>query len=79
MNISLHASGRSRVPAVSRTLGATVLAWLNRIGSAIWRALEAAGRARARQALRQAADRYEVSQPELARQLRAASRYDVGR
>jgi hypothetical protein len=77
MNFSLHRSTRFRVPAVPRTFGATVLAWVHRVGSAIWRALEAAGRARARQALRAAADRYEVSQPDLARQLRAASRYNV--
>ena len=52
-------------------------AWAARIGSATWRALEARGRARASQELSRIADRYEQSQPELAKQLRAASRFDV--
>lgn len=77
MNFSLNRSSRGRMPGLPRPLGAAVLTWVQRIGSTIWRALEAAGRARARQALRAAADRYEVSQPDLARQLRAASRHSA--
>lgn len=74
MNFSLNRSALSRVPAVHRTLGSTMLAWAARMGSAIWRGLEAYGRARARQELRRLADRYEASQPELAKEFRAASR-----
>lgn len=79
MNFSLNRSHASRVPAAHLTLGSTMLAWAARVGSAIWRALEAQGRARARQELRRIADRYEASQPELAKELRTASRHDPGR
>jgi hypothetical protein len=46
---------------------------LARLGSAIWRALEATGRARVRRQLLDFADRCESNQPELAKELRAAS------
>jgi hypothetical protein len=55
----------------------TVMNWLARMGRATWRALEADGHARARKALGAAADRYDISQPELARRLREAGRPDV--
>ena len=46
---------------------------LARLGSSIWRALEATGQARARRQLLDFADRCEWNQPELAKELRAAS------
>jgi hypothetical protein len=79
MNFSLHRHQLTRVPPIHRTLVSTTRRWLARIGHATWHALEAQGRLRAQKALREAADRYEITQPELARQLRAASRYDACR
>jgi hypothetical protein len=46
---------------------------LARLGASIRRALEATGRARARRQLLDFADRCESNQPELAKELRAAS------
>lgn len=47
---------------------------LKRFGAALWRALEAVGRSRAKRELLDYADKCEASQPELARELRAACR-----
>lgn len=47
--------------------------WLARAGQSIWRVLEATGQARARRHLQAFADRCEPNQPELAKELRAAS------
>jgi hypothetical protein len=43
----------------------------------LWRALQLQGRIRAQHELRELASRYEASQPELARQLLAASHHDA--
>jgi hypothetical protein len=59
-----------------RTVGAALRGWAERIGIAAWRALEAAGHARAQHELRGLADQYEATQPELGKRLRAASLYD---
>jgi len=75
MNSSRHTPTFSRVQAAEPTLVATVRARLARTGSWIWRALEAEGRARASREIREFADRCEATQPDLARQLRAANRY----
>ena len=48
--------------------------WLARAGAGVWRALEATGRARAHRQLLDFADQCEALQPELAKELRAASR-----
>ena len=53
-----------------RDVGTSQLA---RLGSSIWRALEVAGQLRARRHLLDFADRCESNQPELAKELRAAS------
>ena len=76
MNFSLNRN-LSQGPDAPRTLGSTIHAWAARMGRALWRALEAQGRSRARLELRRIAERYEASQPELAKELRAASRYDA--
>ena len=47
---------------------------LARIGRAVWRALEAHGRSRSRRELLYLADRWQANQPELAEEMRAASR-----
>ena len=48
--------------------------WFRRVGMGFWRALEAAGQARAQRHILALADRCEALQPDLARELRAASR-----
>jgi hypothetical protein len=50
--------------------------WLARAGATIWRALEESGRARARRHLLDFADHCEALQPELAKELRGAARYN---
>ena len=49
--------------------------WLRRAGNGLWAALEAAGHARAQRHLLAFADQCEALQPELAKELRAASRH----
>ena len=51
---------------------------LQSIGSSVWRALEAAGQRRAAHELRLLAERREPFDPELAHQLREASRHNAG-
>jgi len=75
MNSSQDTPKFSRMQAAEPTLGAAMRARFARAGSSIWRALEAHGRARAWREIRELADRCEATQPELARQLRAANRY----
>lgn len=48
--------------------------WVVRAGTHLWKALEASGRARAQRHLMDFADQCEALQPELAKELRAASR-----
>ena len=50
--------------------------WLARAGTAVWRALEQSARARAQRHLLDFADRCEGQQPELAKELRSAARYN---
>lgn len=63
--------------ARSSSYGASARRWLDSAGKGIWSALEASGRARAHQALIEFADRCEASQPDLATQLRTASRHSL--
>ncbi|HWH81216.1 MAG TPA: hypothetical protein VNU71_03155 [Burkholderiaceae bacterium] len=58
----------------SATSGAAWRQWFRRAGKSLWSALQAAGRARAQRHLLDFADRCEALQPELAKELRAASR-----
>jgi hypothetical protein len=78
MNFSLRSSSVDRVLLAHRALASAVRRAVARAGRAVWRALEAQGRARARLELRKAAERYALAQPDIARTLRAASRYDAG-
>ena len=61
------------VPGLA-SAGVGLRTWFARVGAAIWRALEAVGRARAQPHLLEFADRCEAQQPELAKELRAACR-----
>jgi hypothetical protein len=72
MNSSQELQNLSPLPAVP-TLGAAFRAQLARAGRSLWHALEAYGRTRARQHMRELADRYETTRPDLAKSLRAAS------
>ncbi len=54
--------------------GAGISRWFSRFGTGIWLALEASGQARAQRHLLDFADQCEALQPELAKELRAASR-----
>jgi len=47
-----------------------------RFGKSVWHQLELIGHARARRVLLSLADQYQVSQPDLAAQLREAARYN---
>jgi hypothetical protein len=50
-------------------------AWFTRAGLAVWRVLEAVGHARALRELRSLHDRWEISDPELARQMNGATQF----
>jgi hypothetical protein len=56
---------------------AALLALTRRAGLAIWRGLEAYGRAKAQRELRSLHDRWETSDPKLAQRLRAADAFLV--
>lgn len=58
----------------SATAGAGLRRWLGRARKHVWSALEEVGRARAYRHLMDFADQCEAQQPELAKELRAASR-----
>ena len=49
--------------------------WLRRLGTALWKAFEASGQARARVEMLSLAERFEHSQPELAWRLRFAAEH----
>lgn len=63
----------SATPAAAPT-GASLRRQFKQAGAAIWSALEAVGQARAQRHLLEFADQCEALQPELAKELRAASR-----
>lgn len=58
----------------SVSAGAGLRHFFGQIGNSLWKALEATGRARAQRHLLDFADRCEALQPELAKELRAATR-----
>ena len=61
-------------PEPAAQASARVAGLFRRIGTGIWFALEASGRVRAQRHLLDFADQCEALQPELAKELRAASR-----
>jgi hypothetical protein len=62
-----------------QTASAVLRARLARGGRSVWRVLESHGQARARRVILDLADRWESSQPELARQLRESQPARPGR
>ena len=58
----------------SASAGAGLRHLLGRVGNGLWNALETLGRARSHVDLLEVADRCEALQPELAKELRAATR-----
>ena len=68
-----HAVDPGRTPRIT----ATLLAWARRAGLAVWRGLEAYGRAKAQRELRDLHDRWETSDPQLAKRLRVANAFLV--
>lgn len=65
------AAERRRLPTVGRMAGL-----LQRAAKAVWEGLEDVGQARASRELRRVADHYAISDPQLAKQILAASAYD---
>ena len=74
MNSSINALKFPHAPATARQSAPAQPGRLARWGTAVWKALEGVGQARARRELLILADRWQTGQPELAAQLRAASR-----
>ena len=74
MNSSVNALNFPHAPATARPSAPAQPGRLARWGTAVWKALECVGQARARRELLILADRWETGRPELAAQLRAASR-----
>ena len=70
--LTVNASSMSSGP-VARRAGA----WFANAGAAVWKALQASGQARAGRQLLDLADQCEATQPELARELRAAARHTL--
>lgn len=60
------------VPMTSLPARAEAPGFAARVGASLWKWLEEVGHARARRELRMLANQYEVNQPELAKELRAA-------
>jgi hypothetical protein len=74
MNTAVTSLPLSPAGDASATPGARLRQGFARVGGTVWKALEAAGRARAERHLMDFADRCEGYQPELAKELRAAAR-----
>jgi len=74
MNTAVTSLPPSPAGDASAMAGAGWRAWLRGAGQGAWSALQAVGRARAHRHLMDLADRCEAQQPELAKELRAASR-----
>ncbi len=74
MNTAVTSLPISLAAPAGASTGAGLRRQFSRAGAAIWRALEAVGRARAQRSLLDLADQYEALQPALAQELRAATR-----
>lgn len=75
MNTATSTMPTAYVDASETQHGSAVRAWFRRAGLATWCALEAHGYARALRELRSLHDRWEISDPDLARQLRGARQF----
>lgn len=76
MSTLTHTAAAAHAPEPAFTYRRTTPTLLQCIGRALWRALEAAGQRRAARDLFELARRTEPFDPERARQLRAAARFD---
>lgn len=74
MNTAVTPLPMTRAASASASTGAGLRRQFSRAGTAVWRALQSLGRARAHAQLLELADRCEALQPTLAKELRAASR-----
>ncbi|KQW35540.1 hypothetical protein [Rhizobacter sp. Root404] len=74
MNTAVTSLPMTSAAAAAASTGAGLRRQFKQAGAVIWRALEAAGRARAQRHLLAFAAQCEALQPELAKELRAASR-----
>jgi hypothetical protein len=74
MNTAVTSLPMSPAAPAGASIGAGLRRQFSRTGAAIWRALEATGRARAHRSLLDLADQCEALQPALAQELRAATR-----
>ena len=74
MNTAYTSLPLSSATSAAGSLGASLRRQFKQGGAAVWSALEAVGRVRAQRHLAVLADQHEALQPELARELRAASR-----
>jgi len=78
MNTSTFAPSADEVDAgLASRPSAALLALARRAGLAVWRGLEAYGRAKAQRELRQLHDRWETSEPQLAQRVRIADAFLV--
>lgn len=75
MNLALPSLPHRTAASAGAAAEAPLRGVLSRLGSALWKALEAAGVARAQPHLLDFADRCEAQHPELARELRTAARH----
>ncbi len=74
MNTAVESLPPTPAGDASERAGAVLRHWFDQTCKGIWKAVEAAGRARAHRHLMDLADQCEAQQPELAKELRAASR-----
>lgn len=74
MNTAVTSLPISPATSAGAAFGVGLRRQFSRAGAAIWRALEAVGRARAQRSLLDLADEYEALQPAFAQELRAATR-----
>ena len=78
MNTSTFAPSAHEIDAgLAPRPGAALLALARRAGLAVWRGLEAYGRAKAQRELRLLHDRWETSDPQLAQRVRIANAFLV--
>ena len=77
MNSLSKLSPRIALPSLQRPLHDVVLSWPKRLGRAVWTALEESGHRRAARELLGFAERVQSRDPELARTLRAACRFNA--
>lgn len=74
---TLSSQPRTASKGSAPSIAARIVSLFRRAGGAVWRYLEDVGQTRANRQLRMLADRWSLSDPELARQMRSAADFDV--